>query len=61
MLGKDKGTWMITDVEGQKDEIAKAAGIPSSEILDIADALKDADLPITLGNIKDLYDRRKQK
>jgi hypothetical protein len=61
MLGKDKGTWMITDVEGQKDDIAKAASVPSSEILDIADALKDADLPITLGNIKDLYDRRKQK
>jgi len=61
MLGKDKGTWMITDVEGQKDEIAKAAGVPNSEILDIADALKDADMPITLENIKNLYDRRKQK
>jgi len=57
-LGTQAGkNFVLTDVDGQKEQIAKVAEVPVEHVEAIAAALKKAGTPVTIENIKDRYQR----
>jgi hypothetical protein len=52
----DEGRFSLVDVDKHKVRIADATGVPQQYVSDIAAILKSRDLPVTVDNIKALYD-----
>lgn len=52
----DEGKFVLTETEDERNEIANVTGVPAEELTKIVKALTDRDKPVTIANIKRLWE-----
>lgn len=53
----DESEFVLRDIDEQKDRIARVSGVPADTVAAVVEALEDANIPVTIENIRATYEK----